>query len=413
MLDVLFGVFYFLLLYMSIFLMITLVEEGEVSGRPKSFREWPFVSVIIPAFNESSTISRVIKSVLNLDYPAEKLEVIVVDDGSTDSTSSIAKKLDDKRIKILKQQRKGKAAALNLGLDHAKGDFIACLDADSYVSQSSLKEMIVNFSSADIAAVTPIMHVYNPKTLLEKIQNIEYLLAVYIKKILSHINSINVTPGPFSVYRADILRSIGKFDENSIVEDQEIAYRIQENNFRIVQSDRGDVYTAAPKNLGDLYRQRKRWYKGSWLTFNKYRRIMMDKRYGDFGFFLMPNILFGLLSCFFMLIFFTAYVASPVLEMLRHIYMAGFYINLGSYLNFTDVIANFVFFTDFYKLFILWSFAAITIFTVIRSHKTLKKSIGFSEAIPVAAFLFAYYIFISFVNVVSTADLIRKNSREW
>ena len=133
MLDVLFGVFYFVLLYMSVFLVLTLVEEGESSGKPKKLREWPSVSVIIPAFNETATIGRVLKSVLNLDYPSEKLEIIVVDDGSTDNTSAVVKKLTDKRIKLIQQQRKGKAAALNLGLDYAGGNFVACLDADSYV----------------------------------------------------------------------------------------------------------------------------------------------------------------------------------------------------------------------------------------------------------------------------------------
>ncbi len=413
MLDIIFGVFYFILLYMSIFLLITIFSSGESSGRPRIPKEWPFVSVIIPAFNESATIARVVRSALGMDYPENKMEIIVVDDGSTDGTSSIVKKIRDKKIKLLRQDRKGKGAALNFGLDSARGSIIACLDADSYVSRDSLREMVVNFSSDKIAAVTPIMHVHNPKTLLEKVQNIEYMLAVYLKKPLGNMNSINVTPGPFSLYRADILRKIGKFDEHSIVEDQEIAYRIQENNYTIVQSDRGDVYTTAPKNLRDLYRQRKRWYKGSWLTFNKYRSIMLDRKYGDLGFFLMPNTLFGLTSCFFMLLFFAAYVVSPLLEILRHIYMSGFYINLGGYINIGEMLSNFIFFTDFYKIFILWTFTAITTFTVVRSHRSLKQNIGLSETFSVAAFLFVYYMFISFVNVVSTADFVKKEAHGW
>ena len=76
-------------------------------------------------------------------------------------------------------------------------------------------------------------------------------------------------------------------------------------------------------------------------------------------------------------------------------------------------LSNFIFFTDFYKIFILWTFAAITIFTVVRSHKTLKQNLGLSETFSVAVFLFVYYMFISFVNVVSTVDFIKKGTHGW
>ncbi|MFH0890081.1 MAG: glycosyltransferase family 2 protein [Candidatus Aenigmatarchaeota archaeon] len=413
--DILFAVFYFSLLYLTVFLMLTLFESGETRFHfyPRKFAVWPMVSVIVPAFNEAHTISKVVRSALNMDYPKNKLEVIVVNDGSTDNTESVVRKIRDKRIKILKQNRKGKGAALNFALDRAKGEFVACLDADSYVSRNSLKEMLVNFSEKNISAVTPIMKVDKPRTTLQKVQKVEYLLAVYVKRILSHINAINVTPGPFSVYRTDVLRKIGKFDESSIVEDQEIAYRMQKYNYRIVQSDRGDVYTVAPKSLRDLYYQRKRWCKGSWLTFNKYRSIMLDRRYGDFGYFLMPNVLFGLLSCFFMTIFFGIYVFLPALQVLRHIYIAGFYFNIGSFFNVSEFVSNFVFFTDFYKLFVIWAFAAITLFILVRSHKTTSERMSFTEAIPMAVFIFVYYIFLSFIYIISTIDLVLKDKHDW
>ncbi len=413
--DVLFAVFYFSLLYLTVFLMLTLFENGETRSMfsPRKFAVWPVVSVIIPAFNEERTITNVVRSALSLDYPENRLEVIVVNDGSTDNTEGVVRKMRNSRIKILRQKRKGKGAALNFGLARAKGEFVACLDADSYVAKNSLKEMLVNFSEDDISAVTPIMKVNRPVTTLQKVQKIEYLLAVYIKKILSHINAINVTPGPFSIYRVDVLRKIGKFDEKSMVEDQEIAYRMQKHNYRIVQSDRGDVYTVAPKTLKELYYQRKRWCKGSWLTFNKYRSLMLDKRYGDFGYYLMPNVLFGLLSCFFMAVFLGVYVILPLAETLRHIYMAGFYLDIAALFNFSQFASNLIFFTDFFKLFVVWAFAAITLFILVRSHRTGSERMGLAEAVPMAAFLFAYYIFLSFVYMVSTIDLLLKDKHDW
>ncbi len=415
LLDALFLGFYFSLLYLTVFLMLALFEYGErsvpkIAAKP---RKWPAVSVIVPAFNEASTISKVVKSILDSDYPKSKLEVIVVDDGSTDNTKGVVARLNDNRVAFLSQQHKGKAAAMNFGLRRAKGSYVACLDADSFVSRSALKHMMVNFCDRSVAAVTPVMTVDKPKTLLQKVQNIEYLLAVYIKKLLGNMDSIHVTPGPFSIYKASVIRKIGKFDESSLVEDQEIAYRMQRHNYKIVQSERGEVYTNAPSGLVDLYRQRMRWCKGSWLTFNQYRSMMFNRNYGDFGFFLMPNILFGLMSCFFMLAFFAAYFVSPLVQIFRHLYITGFYVNIGSLLNVSEIVGNALFFTDFYKLFIIWAFAAMTIFLLVRSHKSLEKKVTLSDALPLALFLFAYYMFLSLVNIISAVELVLKGRLEW
>ncbi len=411
----LFLFFYFSLLYFTVFMMLTLFEYGErtTTRTAEKFKQWPTVSVIVPAFNEAPTISKVIRSILRSDYPKDKLEVVVVDDGSTDNTKDVVAGFKGGRVTFLSQRHSGKAAAMNLGLSRAKGRFVACLDADSFVPRNTLKHLMVNFCDRSVAAVTPVMEVDTPKTLLQKVQNIEYLLAVYIKKLLSNINSIHVTPGPFSIYKASVIRKIGKFDERSIVEDQEIAYRMQKHNYKIVQSERGEVYTSAPKGLLDLYRQRMRWCKGSWLTFNQYRSMMFNSNYGDFGFFLMPNILFGLVSCFFMLFFFITYFINPMVQALRHFFIAGFYINIGSLFNMSEIASNLLFFTDFYKLSIMWAFAAITVFMLIRSHESLKKDISVYDALPLALFLFAYYMFLSIVNIMSVAELVLKGRREW
>ncbi len=407
--------FYFSLLYLTVFLMLALFEYGERSAPQTAVKpkEWPTVSVIVPAFNEASTISKVIKSVLNSDYPKSKLEVIVVDDGSTDKTKDIAARFNDNRVTFLSQRHRGKAAAMNFGLNRAKGSYIACLDADSFVPRKTLKHMMINFHDRSVAAVTPVMTIDKPKTILQKVQNIEYLLTVYTKKILSNLDSIHVAPGPFSIYKASVIRKIGKFDESSLVEDQEIAYRMQHHNYKIVQSEMGKVYTNAPSGLVDLYHQRMRWCKGSWLTFGQYRSMMFNRNYGDFGFFLMPNILFGLMSCFFMAVFFTAYFVNPVVQALRHLYITGFYVNIGSLFNMSEIVGNMLFFTDFYKLFIMWAFASMTIFLLLRSHKSLKRRVTLSDALPLVLFLFVYYMFLSLVNIMSAAELVLDGKREW
>ena len=120
-------------------------------------KKLPIVSVIVPAYNEEKTISRTISSLLGLNYPRGKLEVIVVDDGSTDNTVSIVKKFRNVKLIFNKHRGVGKASAVNAGLKIAKGEFLGVLDADSEAGRNSLINALEYFSSNKVGCViTPI-----------------------------------------------------------------------------------------------------------------------------------------------------------------------------------------------------------------------------------------------------------------
>ena len=134
---------------------------------------------------------------------------------------------------------------------------------------------------------------------------------------MSHLNCVHVTPGPFSVYRKDIIKKLGGFDEHNLVEDLEMAVKIQKANFEIIQVLETSILTKAPGNFLQFYRQRNRWYKGSLLTIFSYRKMIFNKQYGDFGVLQLPMVFisaFISITLFFILIFWR--VLKPLINQL-------------------------------------------------------------------------------------------------
>ncbi|MBS3171012.1 glycosyltransferase family 2 protein [Candidatus Woesearchaeota archaeon] len=248
------------------------------------------VSIIIPAYNEEKSIEKTILSALAIDYPKNKLEIIVVDDGSRDRTYEIAKKFEsfkDPKLKVLKKKNGGKGSALNLGINNSKADIIFTMDADTFVNPSTVKRMISFFDNKLVAAVTPSMGVYKPKSLWQKIQHIEYALGVFLRKAFAVIDSMHVTPGAFSAYRRNFFKKYGGFDEKNITEDLEIALRIQSKKLRIENVPEAIVYTSAPKTFNELLVQRRRWYSGLIKNLWNYRNLFGINK-GPLGILVLP-----------------------------------------------------------------------------------------------------------------------------
>jgi len=400
--NTLFWALYFILLYITVVLLFLLVEADERRTRKRKFRTLPRVSVIVPAYNEEETIGETLRSLLKLDYPKDKLEIIVVNDGSTDRTEEIVKSFERYGVKLLNQKNMGKGACLNRGLKIAKGEFIACLDADSFVERDTLKNMIRHFYSGRVGAVTPVMKIKNPKNLLQKIQWFEYILYVYLKKILEQINSIHVTPGPFTIYRKSALLQVGGFDETSIVEDQEIAYRLQRYQYKIVQSESGDVYTTAPRTLRKLYKQRSRWFRGTIITLYKYRDMIFNRKYGDFGMYQLPSLMFSIFLFVFIILFFGYYTLLPLIQTINRFAMVNFAIVFKPSIEY---LFSSLFYIDYGKLFIIGLFLAISITMMVKAHKEVEERIRIRNSTALAAFFIAYYILMSFMWLFSMIEL--------
>lgn len=273
------------------------------------------VSIIISAYNEEDTISDCIESLQKVDYPKRLYEVIIVNDGSLDKTSDVVRKYEDKKhiIFIDNKKNKGKAACLNQGISHARGEFIACMDADTIVPKDILKKTTPYFKDEKVGSVTVAVEVRFVKNFLQRIIYLEYLLGLSLfLKVFSLFNCIHVTPGPFSIYRKNLLDNIGYFDINNITEDLEIAYRIHKSGNKIANCMTTSVKTITPHNFKALYRQRRRWYSGALLTLWQHRDILMKNKTGLFGYFIPYNymlIAFGLgLFCYIYLFSFLKHI---------------------------------------------------------------------------------------------------------
>ena len=299
-------VVFFIGLYAAIFFILLFLKYySKIPETQKT--DWrPFISVIVPAYNEEKGIKECILSILNCNY--KNLELIVVDDGSTDKTFDVANSIKDARLRIFRKENSGKASNLNFGIKHAKGELIATMDADSYLEPDTINKLLPLFDSDNIAAVTSAVKVKPSKSWIREFQRIEYLFIIFTRRILSFVDAVPVTPGPFSIFRAWIFEKFGGFDESNIVEDHEMALRIQANNYKIRSSIIANVYTDVPDSVKSLIRQRVRWQRGGLHNIFKYRRVI-NSRYGDFGIFVIP---FTVLSVFLIFAIFFM-ILQPIL----------------------------------------------------------------------------------------------------
>jgi len=289
----------FAALYAAIFYFLLLLGyKHEVHREPPLLSEkaLPTISIVIPVLNEAGTVSQTLNSVLAISYPKNKLEIIVVDDESTDDTVKEVQLFTNKGVKLIRNKHVGigKSSALNAGIRAASGELVATLDSDSFPEKTSLAKLASFFVDPSIMAVTAAVKVHSPKTMIEKIQGVEYIFVMFTRRLLSFVDSVTVTPGPFSVFRRDVFNKVGLFDENNLLEDQEMAYRIQSHNYKIVGSLNAEVYTQVPSTFSQLMRQRVRWNRGGIRNFYKHRNLLSPK-YGDLGAVILP---LGVLTIF-------------------------------------------------------------------------------------------------------------------
>ena len=285
-------------------------------------RDYPPVSIVIPAHNEELVIEKTLQSMVGLDYEKSKLEVFAVNDGSTDRTEEIIQSFHAEYpwihlVNVPKEKaRQGKANALNYGLSLAKHDLIAIYDADNSPEPKSLKILVAGLvGDPKIAAtVGKVRTINKEKNILTKFINIEFIAHQWTAQAGRWVmHGITMLPGTNFVLRKKVLDEVGGWDTQSLTEDTELSLRILSAGYKIWFLPNAISWEQEPQEWAVWFKQRQRWVQGNYYIIWKYFR------YGFKNFKLFINMVYMLFT-YYSLIFFVLF--SDILFILGFFEMA-------------------------------------------------------------------------------------------
>lgn len=248
----------------------------------------PKIALIVPAYNEEVVIGQTIRSLQELLYP--NLEVIVVDDGSSDDTYGTALKAaeGDPRIRVFRKENGGKGKALNFGIAHASADFVFCMDADSLVSRGALFAGIRHLEDETVSAVAGSVYVLNQSNMIGRFQALEYMIGLnFFKAAQSYLGLVTIIPGPSGLFRKSDLLAVGGYTSDTFAEDCDLTLQLVMQGRRIVYEPLMEVRTEAPERLVQLVKQRYRWNRGILQAMKKHMGAFANARSNPVGVVLM------------------------------------------------------------------------------------------------------------------------------
>ena len=269
----------------------TLTVLKNSAKRPRSFSEEkasrPRVSILIPACNEEQVIGRILRRMLALTYPSDLLQIIVVDDGSTDATGQIADRFarENSQVEVIHRNRsegrRGKASALNAGLKKANGEIVICFDADYYPCRDFVELIVREFFDPEVGAVQGRVVVLNePKNVVTRLVALEriggYRVDQEARNSLGLITQFGGTAGGF---RRNLLEELGGWDESALAEDTDITFRIYLSGRKICYVNEAESYEEAVESWKSYWRQRYRWSRGHMeVAFKYFWAVLKSKR---------------------------------------------------------------------------------------------------------------------------------------
>jgi cellulose synthase/poly-beta-1,6-N-acetylglucosamine synthase-like glycosyltransferase len=238
----------------------------------------PTVSILIPAFNEEKVIERLLSRITNITYSKEKLQVIVIDDASSDKTGKIADEYKNNYsfIDVLHRDksngRRGKASAMNHGFSKCTGEIVICFDADYYPQIDIVEKLVLAFVDPKVGAVQGRVVVLNePQNIITRLVALEriggYRVDQEARNILGLIAQFGGTVGGF---RSSVLKSLHGWDASILAEDTDLTFRVYLAGYKVRYSVDAECYEEAVDNWHSYWRQRSRWAKGHMQCFFKH-----------------------------------------------------------------------------------------------------------------------------------------------
>ena len=233
----------------------------------------PPVSFVVPAFNEAVGIERAVRSLAASDYP--ELEVVVVDDGSTDGTAQLVESLSLSSVRLVRQANAGKPAALNRGIEEAQHDVIVMVDADTIFEPGTLKRLVLPLQEDDVGGVSGNTKVGNRRRLLGRWQHIEYVMGFNLdRRLYDVLQCMPTVPGAIGAFRRSALAQVGGVSGATLAEDTDLTLALGRAGWRVAYVEEARAWTEAPTTLRALWRQRFRWSYGTLQAVWKHRAAL-------------------------------------------------------------------------------------------------------------------------------------------
>lgn len=282
---------------------------------------YPPISILIAAFNEEDTLQDTFKSLEESDYRGD-IELILIDDGSTDKTVEMAKKYGPAGIIILTPEHGGKARALNAGLALASHDILVTLDADTFLHKDALTRLIARFlrEPTGTAAVAGCVLARNSReNVITKMQEWDYFVAINsVKRQQALYQGTLVAEGAFSAYlKSCVLEGEGWPDV--IGEDIVLTWNFLARGHAVGFEPTAISFTNVPKNLKGFYKQRKRWARGMIEGLKAHGRLTNWSRLRLTQLFVVIDFLFPVMDFAYTFVF----LPGIVLAMTGHFFIAG------------------------------------------------------------------------------------------
>jgi cellulose synthase/poly-beta-1,6-N-acetylglucosamine synthase-like glycosyltransferase len=284
-------IFLFVLLfrYFAILLMAYLYVNQYTFTSPLG-GYFPFVSILVPVYNEDKVVADSIRSLLDLNYP--NYEIIIINDGSTDKTKQVAEtlvgyqkgKFADVKVSLINKPNGGKARALNAGIKLSKAEIVLCMDGDSQLAPDSIKLAVRHFSNKEIGAVAGNVKVMNRGKLFTDLQALEYIEGLNMaRSAQSFVRLVNIIPGPIGFFRRKAIEEAGYYSSATFAEDADLTLKILANGWKIYYEPNAISFTEAPAKLQQLLKQRYRWTRGIIQSIRKHKKLMLNPsiNFGD------------------------------------------------------------------------------------------------------------------------------------
>ncbi|MUT91583.1 polysaccharide deacetylase family protein [Streptomyces sp. Z38] len=270
-------------------LMLLLSGAHARRVRRKGFRWGPPVTepvtVLVPAYNEAKCIENTVNSLMASDHP---IEVLVIDDGSTDGTARIVEAMGLPNVRVIRQLNAGKPAALNRGLANARHGIVVMMDGDTVFEPSTVRELVQPFGDPRVGAVAGNAKVGNKDSLIGAWQHIEYVMGFNLdRRMYDILRCMPTIPGAVGAFRKSALEPIGGMSDDTLAEDTDVTMALHRAGWRVVYAENARAWTEAPETVQQLWSQRYRWSYGTMQAIWKHRRALVDKgpsgRFGRVG----------------------------------------------------------------------------------------------------------------------------------